>query len=100
MRSSTIGSSPSAAASGSTVRRQRSSGERTIARIGSAADPLDERLRLLAALVVEVDAVGAAGQRVRGVRGRPAVPQQDDRHVADTTPVPSRTSTTVPSTTR
>ena len=60
-------------------------------------EPLDERLRLFAALVVEVDALGAAGQGVRGVRRRPAVPQQDDRHIADTTPVPSRISTTVPS---
>ena len=64
------------------------------------ADPVDECLRLFAPPVVEVDAVGAAGQGVRGVRRRPAVPQQDDCHVAATTPVASRISTTVPSSTR
>ncbi len=64
------------------------------------AEPLDDGLRLLAALVVELDALGAAGQRVRGVRRRSAVPQQDHRHTADTTPVPSRIRTTAPSSTR
>ena len=71
-----------------------------MARIGSDADPVHQGLGLLVALLVEVDAVGPAGQRMRGVRRRAAVPQQDDGHVAATTPVPSRISTTAPSTTR
>ena len=95
-----MGSRPSAAASGSTVRRQRSSGERTMARIGSDPMRSHQGVGLLLALLVEVDALGAARQRMGGVGRRAAVPQQDDGHVAATTPVPSRTSTTVPSTTR
>ncbi len=47
-------------------------------------EPRDDGLRLLTTLVVEVDALAAAGQRVRGVRRRPAVPQQYHGHVADT----------------
>ena len=65
MRSSTTGSRPSAAANGSTVRLQRSSGELTMALIGNEADPVDQRPGLLLALVVEVDAVAAARQRLQ-----------------------------------
>ena len=36
-------------------------------------DPIDQAHGLLAALVVEVDALGAASQHARGVRGRSAV---------------------------
>ena len=57
------------------------------------ADAVHQGVGLLVALVIEVDALGPAGQRVRGVRRRAAVPQQDDRHVVDHHPVPSRIST-------
>ena len=63
-------------------------------------DPIDQSRGLLAALVVELDALGPAGQHVRGVGGGPAVPQQDDGHSALTAPVASRISTPTPAATR
>jgi hypothetical protein len=47
-------------------------------------DPIDQPCGLLAALVVEVDALGTTRQNPSGVRGGPAVAQQDDGHVAAT----------------
>ena len=81
-----MGSRPRAAAKGSTVLRQRSSGERTMARIGS--DPIRSTSALACSWPFSSRStpIGPPGQRLRGVGRRAAVPQQDDRHVADTTP--------------
>ena len=64
------------------------------------AQPVDQAGGLLAAFVVELDAFGAAGQRVRRIGSGSAVPQQDDGHVALTTPVANRIITATPTTTR
>ena len=76
----------------------RSLGARTAS--AQIAEPIDQVRGLLAALVVELDAFGTAGQHVRGVGRRPAVTQKNDGHVAFTTPVANRMSTATPAATR
>ena len=49
------------------------------------ADPIDQPGGLLAALVVEVDALGPTRQHTSGVRGGSTVAQQDDGHDDDRT---------------